>query len=111
MPRTEIRLPDWPFGAACRRGLLDAVLAPSPPANGWTKTKLEGEVGVGPGGLDEVLAGAMQLGLVQLSDGRWRVAQKLPPIATPLRLVLNETRLLPNSRILPLPTRPYRRHS
>ncbi|MFI4991985.1 MAG: hypothetical protein ACHQHO_13880, partial [Solirubrobacterales bacterium] len=54
-----LQLHDWPFGAVGRRLLLDAVLRGRQPRSGWTKQALEDCACVAPGGLDEILAGAV----------------------------------------------------
>ena len=107
----QIHLRDWPFGAVGRRLLLETLLLERQPVEGWTKSALEGRAGVGAGGLDEVLAGAVELGLVANEGGRWRRGHPLPPIATPLRKVLTVTKNLPDQPIPPLPKRPYSRRA
>lgn len=107
MPRAEVRLPDWPFGATTRRLLLEALLLDRQPQGGWTKEKLEQRAQVNNGGLDAVLGGAVQLGLVERDGGRWRRGDPLPPIAKPLRSLLKQSRSLPDEEIEPPPKRPY----
>jgi hypothetical protein len=109
-PRS-LHLPDWPFGAVGRRLLLEALLIDQQPANGWSKGDLEARVNVGNGGLDEVLAGALQLKLIEVGKGRWHRAPKLPPIAGPLTELVRATRRIPDELIQPLPRRPYRRRA
>lgn len=110
----ELRLRDWPFGAVGRRLLLDALLLEDDDAiarDGWTKTDLEARAGVSPGGIDEVLAGALQLKLVEHRDGRWQRPEALPELAEPLMELVGMARALPNVVIKPIPRRPYRRRN
>lgn len=116
MPRTRspggrrtLLLNDWPYGAPGRRRLLEALLQEHQPAMGWTKAALEGRAQVKPGGLDEVLAGALQFGLLERDGERWKRSSPLPPIAKPLRALLRQTARLPASPIEPFPRRPYTR--
>jgi hypothetical protein len=104
----EVRLPDWPFGAVGRRLLLEALLRDPQPEKGWTKTALERRGRVERGGLDGVLAGALQLGLVRRDGDRWRRTDPLPDIATPLAALLDHVQALPDEPIAPLPKRGYR---
>jgi hypothetical protein len=109
----ELRLPDWPFGAVGRRLLLEALLGGQreTPEEGWTKTDLEDMAEVGAGGIDEVLAGALQLKLIENRNGRWLPPVTLPPIAVPLRSLVEATRSVPDDPIEPIPRRPYRKRS
>lgn len=91
--------------------LLEAVLLDRQPKKGWTKSALEKRAEVGTGGLDEVLAGAVELGLITNDGGRWRRGDPLPPIATPLRQVLRAAKGVPDQPIPPLPKRPYGRRA
>lgn len=111
MPRgaRELHLPDWPFGAVGRRLLLEALLIDKPPAHGWSKGDLEAHADVANGGLDEVLAGALQLKLIEYRQGRWHRPKKLPPIARPLKALVAATADVPDKPIDPLPRRPYKR--
>lgn len=113
-----VHLPDWPFGAVGRRQLLEALLLDRQPDGGWTKRGLEERVGVANGGLDDLLAGAIDLGLAGIEDGRIRrVAaideeQILPPPSTPdlvgaLSEALRAVRALPDRPVRALPRRPY----
>ncbi len=105
----ELHLRDWPFGAVGRRLLLEALLTGKQPSRGWTKGALEKRAEVGPGGLDEVLAGALQLKLIEQRGGRWYRPDEMPDIARPLRALVNASARVPDKKIAPLPTRPYRR--
>jgi hypothetical protein len=107
----ELRLPDWPFGAVGRRLLLEALLLEHAemPDKGWTKGGLEDLAEVGTGGIDEVLAGALQLKLVDYRGGRWLRPDGAPPVADPLRALVEAARAIPNQAIKPIPRRPYRR--
>ena len=105
--RRELHVRDWPFGALGRRLLLEALFLDSQPADGWTKRALEKRADVGPGGLDEVLAGAVALGLVERHERRWRRARKLPPIAKPLKQLVAASAVLPDTPIPSFPKRPY----
>jgi len=105
----ELRLPDWPFGAVGRRLLLEALLLEKQPPKGWTKDALETRAEVVAGGLDEVLAGALQLRLIEQRDGRWYRPSPLPPIAKPLKALVRATAQVPDQPIAPFPRRPYRR--
>lgn len=107
----ELRLPDWPFGAVGRRLLLEVLLLDRQPNDGWTKGALENKTEVGVGGLDEVLAGAVQLRLIEQRDGRWYRVQPLPPIAKPLRALVRASAEVPDEPISPVPRRAYRRRS
>lgn len=110
----ELRLPDWPFGAVGRRLLLEALLLEEEqemPEYGWTKTALENMAEVGSGGIDEVLAGALQLKLIEHRNGRWLRPATRPPVAAPLRALVEATRVILDAPIEPIPRRPYRRRS
>jgi len=110
----ELRLPDWPFGAVGRRLLLEALLLEEEremPEDGWTKSALEDMADVGAGGIDEVLAGALQLKLIEHRDGRWRRPATRPPVAGPLLALVEATRTIPDEPIEPIPRRAYRRRA
>jgi hypothetical protein len=107
----EIHLRDWPFGAVGRRLLLEALLFDEQPERGWTKQALERKAEVQPGGLDEVLAGALELRLIEQHAGRWQRPGKLPPLAKPLKALIAATLDVPDKPIPPLPRRSYRRHT
>jgi hypothetical protein len=102
-----VELRDWPFGAVGRRLLLEALLLDSQPADGWTRQMLEERVDVTNGGLEKLLAGAVDLGLATVAEGRVAQAQALPPIAPPLMDVLRIAQGLPHRPAHPLPRRPY----
>jgi hypothetical protein len=103
----KLHLPDWPFGAVGRRLLLEALLIDRQPKEGWTKAQLEKRAGVGPGGLDEVLAGAVQLRLIEQTGSRWQRPAELPRIAKPLRALVTAVGAVPDQAIAPLPRRSY----
>lgn len=106
----KLHLPDWPYGAVGRRRLLEELLLAQPPADGWTKAALEERADTRPGGIDGLLAGALEWDLVSRApDGLWRRPDVAPKIATPLSELLNLTRLAEDRPIAPLPKRPYRR--
>jgi hypothetical protein len=102
-------LRDWPFGAVGRRLLLEALLLDPQPADGWTKQELEERVEVANGGLEKLLAGAVDLGLATVADGRVTQAPAPPPIAPPLMDVLRIAQGLPRRPPHPLSRRPYHR--
>src|SRR3954453_13913146 len=95
----ELQLPDWPFGAVGRRLLLEALLLDKQPQKGWTKGALESRAEVGAGGLDEVLAGALQLKLIEQREGRWHRPKELPPIARPLKALVTASAKVPKEPI------------
>jgi hypothetical protein len=64
--------------AVGRRLLLEARLLDEQPRKGSTKGALETRVEVKPGGLDEVLAGALELRLIEERDGLWHRTISLP---------------------------------
>jgi hypothetical protein len=105
----ELHLRDWPFGAVGRRLLLEALLIDKQPKRGWTKGDLEARAEVAPGGLNHVLAGALQLKLVEQRQGRWYRPNELPDIAKPLKALILASGRLPDRRIDELPRRPYTR--
>ena len=98
-------------GDGGRRLLLEALLLDKQPRKGWTKVALELRADVRPGGLDEVLAGALQLRLIEQRGGRWFRSHELPPIAKPLKALVAASANVPDARIPPLPRRPYRPRS
>jgi hypothetical protein len=106
----ELHLRDWPFGAVGRRLLLEALLLDKQPSEGWTKAALESRADVGAGGLDEVLAGALALRLIEQRGARWYRPHELPPIAMPLRTLAAASANIADAAIPPLPRRSYRRH-
>lgn len=92
-----------------RRLLLEALLRDEQPEEGWRKKDLETRTGVTNGGLDVLLAGAVDLGLATLTDGRVQRAPMLPDLAEPLCSLLDHALGLPDRPPRPLPRRPYRR--
>lgn len=107
----ELHLRDWPFGAVGRRLLLEALLLDKQPKEGWTKGALESQADVTAGGLDEVLAGALELRLIEQRGGRWYRPHEPPPIAKPLKALVAASANIPDAQISPLPRRPYRRRT
>jgi hypothetical protein len=92
-----------------RRLLLEALLDTPQPPGGWRKSQLEERTGVRNGGLDALLAGAVDLGLARLEDGRIFVGEPSPTIAPPLLDVLRVAQALPDRPPLALPRRSYRK--
>jgi hypothetical protein len=107
MPARTLHLRDWPFGAVGRRLLLQALLLDAPPEQGWLKRELEQRVAVSPGGVDEVLAGAFHLRLIEQRGQRWHLPEKPPQIASSLEALVRASAMLPDAPIPPLPARPY----
>jgi hypothetical protein len=107
--RQHIHLRDWPFGAVGRRLLLEALLLDRQPENGWTKSALETRADVAAGGLDEVLAGAVSLKLVEQRNGRWYRPDELPTLGDLLTQLVAAAGDIPDEPIPPLSRRPYRR--
>jgi hypothetical protein len=105
----EVRLPDWTFGSNGRRLFLEAVLLGQAPESGWSKSELEHLAAVERGGLDRLLAGAKAIGLVRYEGARWRPSEPLPPLATPLKELLEITRRLPDREIPTIAKRPYKK--
>lgn len=91
--------------------LLEALLLDPQPAKGWRKQDLEARVQVTNGGLEKLLAAAVDLGLATVADGRVISAENPPQIAPALMEVLRIAQALPQRPPLPLPRRSYRRSS
>ncbi len=92
--------------------MLETVLLGTQPQDGWTKAALEEHAGTKPGGIDGILAGALDWGLVvQGPNSRWNSVDTRPPIATPLEALLQLTRTAEDRPIKPLAKRTYRRKS
>lgn len=89
--------------------LLEALLIDPQPASGWAKQDLEARVQVTNGGLENLLAGAVDLGLATVADGRVSSAPHPPQIVPPLMEVLRIAQELPQRPARPLPRRSYRR--
>lgn len=104
-----LHLPDWPFGAAGRRQLLDALLRDEQPANGWRKTQLESRMGVANGGLAPHLPGMVDLGLAIVRNGRVQRPDQTDDLADALRTLLDHVDALPDRPPRPLLNRPYQR--
>jgi hypothetical protein len=104
----RLHLRDWPFGAVGRRLLIEALLDTPQPESGWRKTQLEERIGVRNGGLDVLLAGAVDLGLARVENGRILTGEPQPTIAPPLLDVLRAAQALPDRPPNALPRRPYR---
>jgi len=107
----EQRLPDWVFGGPGRRLLLDTLLRQPPNKDGWAKKDLEKHARVEHGGLDTVLPGALQLGLIRRIESRWHPGDSDARLNDALRKMLAVTDRLPDEEIEPLPRRTYRRRS
>lgn len=106
--KRPVHLRDWPFGAVGRRLLLEALLLDKQPDDGWTRKELETRVSVTNGGLDDLLAGAVDLGLADTSTGRIRPASGAPDLIDALARALRAAQDLPDRPARPLPRRPYR---
>jgi hypothetical protein len=104
-----LHLPDWPFGAAGQRQLLDALLRDEQPTNGWRKTQLESRMGVANGGLAPHLPGMVDLGLAIVRDGRVQRPEQIDGLGDALRTLLDRVDALPDRPPYPLANRPYRR--
>ena len=90
--------------------VLEAILLGEQPENGWTKAALEQQAGTTPGGIDGLLAGAIDWGLLaQTPKGMWQRTKSPPPIAEPLETLLRLTSGAAKRPIAPLPKRSYRR--
>jgi hypothetical protein len=111
VPARTLHLRDWPFGAVGRRLLLQTLLLEASPEQGWSKRELEERVSVRPGGLDEVLAGAFHLRLIELRGRRWYAPEQAPQIASSLEAVVRASVALPDAPIPPLPARRYQRQT
>lgn len=109
MAARTLHLPDWPFGAAGRRQLLDALLRDEQPPNGWRKTELESRMGVANGGLVPHLPGAVDLGLAVVRGGLVHRADEAGDLSDALRTLLERVDALPDRAPLPVPRRPYQR--
>jgi hypothetical protein len=105
--KRPVHLRDWPFGAAGRRLLLEALLLDEQPAEGWTPIGLEKRIGVANGGLDDLLAGAVDLRLAEISAGRIRATSAAPDLMDALGEALRATQDLPDRPVHRLPPRPY----
>ncbi len=74
--------------------------------------ELEARALVKNGGLNTVIPGAVQLGLVELGEnGRWHVPKKLPAIATQLRELTLAAVALGDEEIATLVKREYKPRS
>jgi len=104
-----VHVPDWPFGAGSRRRLLEALLLDEQPQDGWAKKVLEARIGVTNGGLDALLAGAIDIGLAEIDEGRIRHVAGAPDLMRALSSALLAVRELPDRPIHRLPPRPYSR--
>lgn len=96
---------DWIFGSRPRRRLLEAVVAPRPPKDGWTRPQLANKAGVvANGGADAQIDGLVRLGLLELSGEEqrtWTATKPRTDLAKALRRVLT---LLSDSPDDPRPT-------
>jgi hypothetical protein len=111
MGARTLHLPDWPFGAAGRRWLLNALLRREQPVDGWRKTELEARMGVANGALAPHLPGAVDLGLAVVRDGRVQRADDSGDLADILRALLERVDALPDRAPRPLTHRHYQRHA
>jgi hypothetical protein len=104
-----LTLRSWPFGAPSRRRLLELVLAPSAPKDGWSKATLERACHVAGGGLDDHLANLVGLGLLVFNGRRFQPVRPALPLARALRAALRTSAAAPDRPAAPLPRRAYRR--
>ncbi len=109
--KRPVHVRDWPFGAVGRRLLLEALLLDEQPADGWTRKELQNRIGVSNGGLDDLLTGAIELGLAEIGTGRIRAAAAAPDLIEALGGVLRAAQDLPDRPVRALPRRPYQSSS
>src|SRR5207302_1314543 len=96
VPRSKSRLRDWLFGAPGKRRLLRVLLEEPAPAAGWREAELASRAMLHKkGSVDEHLAVLVQLDLVDVSSGRYRVNTK-SPLLPPLRKLLRELDRVPD---------------
>jgi hypothetical protein len=105
--KRPVHLRDWPFGAVGRRLLLEALLLDEQPADGWTRQELQTRIGVTNGGLDDLLAGVVDLGLAEITTGRVRATSAAPDLMKALGGALRAAQKLPDRPVHALPRRPY----
>lgn len=105
--KRPVHLRDWPFGAAGRRLLLEALLLDEQPVDGWTRIALQQRIGVTNGGLDDLLAGAVDLRLAEISAGRIHTTSAAPDLMAALGEALLAAQDLPDRPVHRLPPRPY----
>ncbi len=87
---------DWLFGSRPRRIALEALLAEGP-GEAWSKARLARAAGVSPhGGIDEHVAGFVDIGLLERRDGGYALADPPPPYLDSLTRLLRELRGLPD---------------
>ncbi len=87
---------DWLFGSRPRRVALEALLAEGP-GESWSKARLARAAGVSPhGGIDEHVAGFLDIGLLERRDGGYALADPPPPYLDSLTKLLRELRGLPD---------------
>jgi hypothetical protein len=79
------------------------------PKDAWTKGALEDLANVGNRGIDDVLAGALQLKLIEHRHGRWFRPGTPPAVADPLRALVEAALTIPDQPIKPIPRRQCRR--
>ncbi len=91
---------DWLFGSRPRRLALKLVLAPGPPANGWTKTELAARCEVcANGGIDEHVLGLLALGVLEKKGGRYLPVKPHSALARRLASLVRGVEALPEVRI------------
>ena len=87
---------DWLFGSRPRRIALEALLAEGP-GESWSKARLARAAGVSPhGGIDEHVAGFVDIGLLERRGGGYGLADPPPPYLDSLARLLRELRRLPD---------------
>lgn len=87
---------DWLFGSRPRRIALEALLAEGP-GESWSKARLARAAGVSPhGGIDEHVAGFLDIGLLERRGGGYGLADPPPPYLDSLTKLLRELRRLPD---------------
>jgi hypothetical protein len=89
--------------------LLEALLLDEQPTDGWSKKQLEQRIRVSNGGVDDLLAGAVDLGLAEITDGRIRPASTAPDLIAALSQALRVAKTLPDRPVHGLTRRPYQR--
>ncbi len=94
MPRPTARLRDWLFGAPGKRRLLEALIADE--TRVWREAELATAAEMHKkGSVDEPLLALVQIGLVAVHGGRYRL-QRDHPLLPPLRALLTVIADLPD---------------